>query len=227
MAYTAWVNRATGYIATAVDWNIIGANFAAGVPDLFTTKGDLAVATAADTAARLGVGTNGQVLTAQSGETTGQIWATLGASSIARYKMAATKTASNGSNLIIDYTTKDFDSDTAVTTGAAWKYTVPASKDGYYLVSAHLRIQASTAWAENESALLRLYKNNAEVCYLGGVFCQVAAGGGYQLYLNGATTISLVATDYIDVRLLQNSGSDATVDSDPLYGYIDIARLFS
>lgn len=42
-------------------------------------KGDLLVGTAADTAARLAVGTNDQVLVAASGETTGLKWATLGA----------------------------------------------------------------------------------------------------------------------------------------------------
>jgi|CXWL01.1.fsa_nt_gi hypothetical protein len=43
---------------------------------IFDAKGDLAVGTGADTAARLGVGTNGQVLTADSAEVTGLKWAT-------------------------------------------------------------------------------------------------------------------------------------------------------
>lgn len=43
---------------------------------IWDTKGDLAVGTGADTAAKLVVGTNGQVLTADSTQTTGVKWAT-------------------------------------------------------------------------------------------------------------------------------------------------------
>lgn len=48
-----------------------------GIPaTIVDAKGDLIAATAADTVARLGVGTNGQILTADSAEATGVKWAT-------------------------------------------------------------------------------------------------------------------------------------------------------
>lgn len=49
------------------------------VQDLVTTKGDLVAATGADTLARLGVGTNGQVLSANSSAATGLEWVTASA----------------------------------------------------------------------------------------------------------------------------------------------------
>jgi hypothetical protein len=45
-------------------------------PTIVDAKGDIIAATAADTVARLAVGTNGQVLTAASGQATGLEWAT-------------------------------------------------------------------------------------------------------------------------------------------------------
>lgn len=53
----------------------------AQIPDsLLTTKGDLIAATGASTPARLGVGTNGQLLVADSTTATGLAWATAGSS---------------------------------------------------------------------------------------------------------------------------------------------------
>lgn len=46
------------------------------VSDLVTTKGDLVAATGADTLVRVGVGTNGQVLSANSGAAAGVEWVT-------------------------------------------------------------------------------------------------------------------------------------------------------
>jgi hypothetical protein len=63
---------------------------------LVDAKGDLIAATAADTVARLGVGTNGQVLTADSTAATGLAWATVSTPSYTWTNYTPTITASSG-----------------------------------------------------------------------------------------------------------------------------------
>ena len=70
----------------------------AQIPDsLLTTKGDLIAATGASTPARLGVGTNGQVLTADSTAASGVAWATPASGSLT---LLSTTTLSGASTTI-------------------------------------------------------------------------------------------------------------------------------
>lgn len=62
--------------ATGLKWTTPGAGTNVSTDTIWDAKGDLAGGTGSNTAARLAVGTNGQVLTADSGETTGLKWAT-------------------------------------------------------------------------------------------------------------------------------------------------------
>lgn len=67
--------RVAGYADT------VAAGIAAGIaPTLLDAKGDLIVASADNTPARLAVGSNGQVLTADSSQATGVKWAATGGS---------------------------------------------------------------------------------------------------------------------------------------------------
>lgn len=74
------VGGTAGHVLTVDSGETTGLKWAAvsgsGIAEsLLDAKGDLIVASAADTAARLAVGTNGHVLTADSGEATGVKWA--------------------------------------------------------------------------------------------------------------------------------------------------------
>jgi hypothetical protein len=77
----SWVSDATGIPAT-----------------IFDAKGDIIAASAADTAARLAVGTNGQVLTADSTTSTGLKWAAASTGSLV-YITSATFSASSAVNV--------------------------------------------------------------------------------------------------------------------------------
>ena len=68
---TSWVQLAQG-----VTESVVGGGGVLATDPLWDAKGDLVVGTGANTAAKLSVGTNGQVPTADSAETTGIKWAT-------------------------------------------------------------------------------------------------------------------------------------------------------
>jgi hypothetical protein len=272
MAYTKVPTKSTGDLWTAADHNTyIKNNFAAGVPDIFTTKGDIAVATAANIAARLEVGTDGQMLVADSSESTGMKWTDdpladivttkgdilaataadtltrlavgtdnqflmadssqstgLGWSSIednaARYEVSGAKTIANTTLTIINFDTSVYDPGSAVTTGAAWKYTVPAGQGGIYFVCASVLFQSSANWGKNEYCQLKIYINGALFCSIAEMYMQAA--GTYNVFLSGGSIVDLDAADYLDIRCYQNSGDDLLTSADGDCAHVAIARMF-
>jgi hypothetical protein len=108
--------------ASGVKW--AAAPSGSGIPaTLLDAKGDLIVASAADTAARLAVGTNGQVLTADSGEATGVKWATPASGSGVNGTVL-----SPSSDTYINSTaaTSNLDSSTVLILGEEWAGTTAA-----------------------------------------------------------------------------------------------------
>lgn len=229
MAYTAVPTQSAGGTWDYDDHNTyIRDNFAATTPDVFTAKGDLFIGTGADTGAVLSAGTNGYVHTADSTQTTGTKWASLatGGGIAARYKVGATQTIGSASTTIVQFNTAVYDTadPDAVTTGASWKFTVPSGMDGYYMVCATVYLQSSASWTEGEYCRLELFKGGVLDQYLGAKF--VTATGTYNVSVTGMGVISLAATNYIDVRLTQNSGANVVVENDGNFSHIAIARLY-
>ncbi len=75
MAYNTPPTKSVGDTFTAAEWNTyIRDNQAAGVPDIFAAKGDLAIASGANAAGALTVGSDGQLLMADASQALGVKW---------------------------------------------------------------------------------------------------------------------------------------------------------
>lgn len=223
MSYTAVPTQNIGDEWTAAEHNTyVRDNFAAGIPDIFTTKGDLAAASAADVAGRLGVGANGTSLLADSGETLGMKWA--GAGPFIRYTKGTDQTIASGAAAeVIDYDTETFDTGDDVTIGAAWHFDVPVGGAGYYLISVSGVFESSAAWGVAEYVRLSLYKGGVEDCVIAERYMQAAAT--VAVYVHGAMIISLADEDVVDIRCTQNSGSNLVYDGGTSASRVCIARL--
>jgi len=225
MAYTAVKTVSTGDPWTARDMNrYVRDNFAAGVPDIMTTKGDIAVATANDTATRLGIGSNDEWLYADSGATTGLVWGEIG----------HLKTVGDGANqlvssvstaLITCLSTETFDTAAAFTSD---RFTCPAP--GMYLVictdyadgnsEGHIQINDNLRYYLYKNAVLHsvLYRAN---------FDEAKVGGGYHGEVVGMDIVKCIQGDIIDVRMkcFKTGGENWYLSGDSTWGNLSVAYL--
>ena len=180
---------------------------AAGVPSWatpsdqtpLTTKGDVFTFSTVD--ARLGVGANGTVLTADSSETTGLKWAAPGAASFVgcKVKMTADLAVANNTDVTVTFGAEEFDTDGFHSTSSnTSRITIPAGKGGKYLFTA----QFFMIIGDSASFIIYTYKNGSLIGR-----AQVRPGSTGNTSATLSDIYSLVATDYIEYIVFQNSGS--------------------
>ena len=169
-----------------------------------TTKGDLYTFSTTD--ARLGVGSNNTVLTADSAEATGLKWAAPSAPSFvgASVYKSASQSISNATNTLLTFNSENFDTntyhDTSTNTG---RITVPSGKAGYY------NLQAIVAFAAGAVGLRQIvfFKNGSVLNY--GV--QSAATTASENISNASYVVSLAVSDYVEAYVYQTSGGAINV----------------
>jgi hypothetical protein len=197
MSYLQDTNAVQVYNGTA--WVAVGGS------SPLTTKGDLYTFSTVD--ARLGVGTNGHVLTADSVEATGLKWAAPASGSTyagaSAYK-SANQNIDSDTFTAITFNSEDFDTDAYHDTSSnTSRFTIPSGKGGKYLLS------GAVSWAASNSGTFRLvtvYKN-------GSIFNQVVQFAG----TNGGTiqpfacVYDLVATDYLELFVRHDTGGTLAV----------------
>ena len=176
-----YVNGVTSAIQTQIDSKIGQAT--AINPTIVDAKGDLISATAADTPARLAVGTNGQVLTADSTQSTGLKWATpssgatLNAQKVsANYYRTQTTTTPTGNLNIADYFQTTYYMPVYLPTGTADR----------------LIIRTGTSFTGNSTIRIGLYNNvdglPTSVLVDGGTVNATAANTTYSITISTSIT---------------------------------------
>jgi len=177
-------------------------------PTLLTAKGDLISATAASTVARLAVGSDAQILVADSTASTGLKWATPTAASFVGC-LAHSLTLQSIANATYTavalpdadvYDTNTFH-DTATNNS---RITIPSGQGGYYFVWGVVAFK-DNATGERQVAL---YKNGTILTAVNGMGALSTgnAGGGNPAASYFSTVINLAAADYLQVFARQYSG---------------------
>lgn len=167
-------------------------------------KGDLIAASAADTPARLAVGTNGQILTADSTAATGLAWVTPsggGFVGVTVYSVSASVTVPNNTNTILPFNSEAIDTNGfhSTTTNTS-RLTVPAGKGGYYAIWAKLEYDGSSA---NNYAGSIIVNGGTATPYANAVG---SSGGTFANAVPMFVVYPLADGDYVELRARQITG---------------------
>ncbi len=168
-----------------------------------TTKGDLFGFDTAD--ARIPIGTNGHILTADSTQSLGLKWAAPAAPTFigCEVRKTASQAATQTAYTTVTWNTETFDTDAFHDNSTNnSRITIPSGKGGYYLVYWNIGLSGNGAVA------VSLDKNGSAYKRASGY----TTGGGTGYYAN-TEIMSLAATDYIEVAVYTTS-SGLNIESD-------------
>lgn len=198
----------TGTDVEAVLAELFTAIAGGGIPaTIADAKGDLIAATAADTVARLAVGSNGQRLEADSGASAGVAWQ--GFRGVKAYN-STTQTmngsGTNSGNTILTLNSEEYDTDGFHDTSSnTSRLTVPSGMGGYYQIGAMIYGGPPSA-----GCLVDILKNGANTT-LHGMRNQNQVTGGNSVTWNLHAIVNLAAADYVELQLNNTSASTFTV----------------
>jgi len=213
MAYVPLASIASGDTIVTTWGNQVKDNFAAGVPDIFTTKGDIAVASGADAAGRLAIGSDFQIAHAKASATLG-----------AEYSSGVFALATSGAQSIPDNAeTKVQIASASVDTysmldATNFRLTIPAAfpASRYYIVIAYGEFALHATAGKIRQVQVR--KNGSVIT------AQTATqevGGGLSTRITAVSyPLILSATDYVEMWAFHQAGAGLNISDNSLGLYM-------
>jgi len=176
---------------------------AAIAKSLVDAKGDIIAATADNTVARVAVGTDGQVLTADAASSAGVKWSTPSSTSsfvgAAIYNNTALS-ASNSTTTTMTFNLELYDTNSFHDNSTNnSRFTIPSGKAGYYEVNYNTVYQGYSSAA---TLFFLIFKNGSQVVNNKAA----AAGGSGEQNFMYSRIMNLAVGDYVELKVWQNSG---------------------
>ena len=180
------------------------------VADVVTTAGDLIYGTAADTVARLGIGTASQVLAVNSGATAPE-WVTPAAGGPTHIGCKLSKTSAqsipNASFTVLTFDNEIYDTDAFHSTVSnTERITIPSGKGGKYSVFWSVGFAGNATGTRNSYIGL----NGSSAAFYGNI---IGVPNADTFFSTNYTTLNLTAGDFIQMYVGQTSTANLNTNS--------------
>lgn len=154
--------------------------------------------------------------------TTVECWRVDGAArnqSAAQRTRGSAQAIANETDTIIAYNTLVFDNLSELSSSGVF---TARAVSGIYAVIASVATD-SAAWAAGERMTITVWKNGAEYSIGTRWYAQVAHTGLARTSVS--TTVSLLAGEYIDIRVIHNQGASINLAANPLHNHMSVYRV--
>lgn len=209
MSYSRPPAKSSGDVFDLTAYNAIRDSLIAGVPDLYTAKGDLAPATGADAAARLAVGADASMLVADSGESTGLRWQ---ATPVVKVNNSVAQDPAPSGWRTLSWDAEDYDSDGSHSTSVnTSRITIQSAGAGYYHFLANIGFLTSSlvAGTSGQYGVRIRYNGTTNLA----VWFDEAEMQSQDLWVTIEVPAGVNATDYIEVQVWTSQDVDISADS--------------